>query len=147
MKKKCSKKFHEVNRKTLVPESFFQFFQKRLQRGGFSENFAKFLRISLLQNTYGWLLLPPCRIPRNYFLYYMFSLFWLWSLWFVELFEFSKLLLVSYYSWGFVDRIFSYWAVEKKVELCSLLNIAFVKISNNFSSWGRWRSASRSMCW
>ena len=64
--KRCSEQFHEIHRKTPVPESFFNkiadlrpatLLKKKLWHSCFPVNFAKFLRTHFLQNTSGRLLL------------------------------------------------------------------------------------------
>ena len=57
-KKRCSKKFHKINRKTSAPEpKACNFNEKRLWYGCFPVNFAKFLRTSFLKEHLKWLLL------------------------------------------------------------------------------------------
>ena len=64
-KKRCSKKFRKIHRKTPVPVSFFNkvagsacnLLKMRLWHGCFPVDFAKFLRTSFSQNTSGRLLL------------------------------------------------------------------------------------------
>ena len=61
-KRKCSRKFRKIHRKTPVPESLFQkiaslrlatLLKKRLWHRRFSLSFAKFSRTSCLKNTSG----------------------------------------------------------------------------------------------
>ena len=50
--KRCSQKFHKIQRRTSAPESSFQLqLKKRLWHRCFPLNFVKFLRTHFLQNT------------------------------------------------------------------------------------------------
>ena len=68
-KKRCTKKFRKIHRKTYVPDLFFNKVAG-LRHRCFLVNFGKFLRTSFLQNTSGRLLLPIIYYYYYYYYYY-----------------------------------------------------------------------------